>query len=90
MGDESPLVVIPMVAVFSAVLTALFGFDALAMLYFGINTLLAVAVELAVAWTAACTTMRIEREWWVAGCHSPERQTHAGRIGERGLAGRPD
>jgi hypothetical protein len=64
-ADEGAIVIIPVLAVFSAVLAALFGAGWLLLLYFGSEALLAAAVELAFAYTAARTVVRVEREGWL-------------------------
>ncbi|MDO5288909.1 MAG: hypothetical protein Q4F13_04660 [Pseudomonadota bacterium] len=64
-GDEGAIVVIPVLAVFGAVLAALLGSGWLLLLYFGYEALLAVAVEVAFAYTAARTVVRIERQGWL-------------------------
>lgn len=64
-GDEGAIVVIPVLAVFGAVLAALLGGGWLLLLYFGSEALLAVAVEVAFAYTAARTVVRIERQGWL-------------------------
>ena len=64
-ADEGALVVIPVLAVFAIALAALLGVGSLLLLYFGSEALLAVALELAFAWTAARTTVRVEREGWL-------------------------
>ena len=63
--DEGAIVIIPVLAVFGAVLAALFGAGWLLLLYFGSEALLAAAVELAFAYTAARTVVRVEREGWL-------------------------
>jgi len=64
-ADEGAIVIIPVLAVFGAVLAALFGAGWLLLLYFGSEALLAAAVELAFAYTAARTVVRVEREGWL-------------------------
>lgn len=65
-ADEGAVVVIPVLAVFGVVLAALLGAGSLLLLYFGSETLLAVALEVAFSWTAARTLVRVEREGWLA------------------------
>lgn len=60
----------PVLAVFGAVLAALFGAGWLLLLYFGSEALLAAAVELAFAYTAARTVVRVEREGWLLAATS--------------------
>ncbi|QTD45771.1 hypothetical protein [Ottowia testudinis] len=64
-ADEGAIVIIPVLAVFGAVLAALLGAGWLLLLYFGSEALLAAAVELAFAYTAARTAVRVEREGWL-------------------------
>jgi hypothetical protein len=64
-ADEGAIVIIPVLAVFMAVLAAALGAGWLLLAYFGTETLLAAAVELAFAYTAARTAMRVEREGWL-------------------------
>ena len=64
--DEGAVIVVPVLAVFVAALAAVLGGGSLLLLYFGTDALLAVAVELAFAWTAARTAARIERQGWLA------------------------
>ncbi|MDO5692028.1 MAG: hypothetical protein Q4G70_06060 [Pseudomonadota bacterium] len=64
-ADEGAIVIIPVLAVFGAVLAAVLGGGWLLLLYFGSEALLAVAVELALAYTAARTVVRVEREGWL-------------------------
>ena len=64
-ADEGAIVIIPVLAVFAAVLAALFGAGWLLLLYFGSEALLAAAVEIAFAYTAARTVVRVEREGWL-------------------------
>jgi hypothetical protein len=64
-ADEGALVVIPVLAVFGTVLAVVLGGGWLLLLYFGSEAPLAVAVELAFAYTAARTVVRVEREGWL-------------------------
>ena len=64
-ADEGAIVVIPVLAVFAAVAAALLGAGWLLLAYFGTEALLAAAVELAFAYTAARTVVRVEREGWL-------------------------
>lgn len=57
-ADEGAIVIIPVLAV-------VLGAGSLLLLYFGSEALLAVALELAFAWTAARTAVRVEREGWL-------------------------
>ena len=65
-GDEGALVVVPILAVFAGLVAAFFGFGALLWLYFGIDVLLSVAVELAFSMMAARAVVRVERAGWLA------------------------
>ena len=64
-ADEGAIVIIPVLAVFGAVAAALLGAGWLLLAYFGTEALLAAAVELAFAYTAARTVVRVEREGWL-------------------------
>ena len=64
-ADEGAVVVVPLVAVFLIGMAVLFGAGALAMLYFGWDVLLAVAVELAFSYATARAAMGAEREGWL-------------------------
>ena len=63
--DEAAIVVVPVVAVFLAAVAVLLGAGGLLLAYFGTEALLAAAVELAFAYTAARTVVRVEREGWL-------------------------
>ncbi len=64
-ADEGAVVVVPVVALFLIGAAVLFGAGALALLYFGWDVLLAVAVELAFSAVAARAAMGVEREGWL-------------------------
>ena len=64
-GDEGALVVVPILAVFAGLVAAFFGFGALLWLYFGVDVLLSVAVELAFSMMAARALVRVERAGWL-------------------------
>jgi hypothetical protein len=64
-ADEAAIVIIPVLAVFALVLAVALGAGWLLLAYFGTDALLAVAVELAFAWTAARTATRVERQGWL-------------------------
>lgn len=64
-ADEAAIVVVPVVAVFLAAVAVLLGAGGLLLAYFGTEALLAAAVELAFAYTAARTVVRVEREGWL-------------------------
>jgi len=64
-ADEGAIVVVPVVALFLIGAAVLFGAGALALLYFGWDVLLAVAVELAFSAVAARAAMGVEREGWL-------------------------
>lgn len=64
-ADEGAIVVVPVVAIFLIGAAVLFGAGALALLYFGWDVLLAVAVELAFSAVAARAAMGVEREGWL-------------------------
>ena len=64
-ADEGAIVIIPVLAIFAAVLAAALGVGWLLLAYFGTEVLLVAAVELAFAYTAARTAVRVEREGWL-------------------------
>lgn len=64
-ADEGAIVIIPVLAVFAAAAAALLGAGWLLLAWFGTEALLAAAVELAFAYTAARTVVRVEREGWL-------------------------
>lgn len=64
-ADEGAIVVIPVLAVFAAVVAALLGAGCLLLAYFGTEALLAASVELAFAYAVARTAVRVEREGWL-------------------------
>ena len=65
-ADEGAVVVVPVVAVFLLGCAIVFGAGSLAMLYFGWEALLAVAVELAFSYVSARTAIRVVREGWLS------------------------
>ncbi|WCM93415.1 hypothetical protein M5C99_01375 [Acidovorax sp. NCPPB 2350] len=65
-ADEGAVVVVPVVAIFLIGAAVLFGAGALALLYFGFDVLLAVAVELAFSVATARAAMGVERAGWLA------------------------
>ncbi|MCL2344389.1 MAG: hypothetical protein FWC58_00885 [Desulfobulbus sp.] len=64
-ADEGAIVIIPVLAVFAMITAAVLGAGWLLLAYFGTDALLAAAVELAFAYTAARTAVRVEREGWL-------------------------
>jgi hypothetical protein len=64
-ADEGAIVIIPVLAIFAVVLMAALGVGWLLLAYFGTEVLLVAAVELAFAYTAARTAVRVEREGWL-------------------------
>ncbi|WP_312462393.1 hypothetical protein [Comamonas sp.] len=64
-GDEG-IVIVPILAVFAGLLLAFFGFGALLWLYFGVDVLLSVAVELAFSMMTARALVQVERAGWLA------------------------
>jgi len=64
-ADEGAIVIIPVLAVFVAVLAAALSAGWLLLAYFGTEALLSVAVELAFAYTVARTVTRVERQGWL-------------------------
>jgi hypothetical protein len=65
-SDEGAVVVIPIVAIFLIGAAIVFGAGALAMLFFGWDVLLTVAVELAFSVATARAAMGVEREGWLS------------------------
>ncbi len=65
-ADEGAVVVIPIVAIFLIGSAIVFGAGALAMLFFGWDVLLTVAVELAFSVVTARAAMGVEREGWLS------------------------
>jgi len=65
-SDEAAVVVVPVVVLFLIGCAVFFGAGALALLYFGWEVLLAVAVELAFTYAAATTAVRVSREGWAS------------------------
>ena len=65
-SDEGAVVVVPVVAVFLIGFALLFGVGTLAMLYFGWEILLTVAVEIAFSYVSARTAIRVVREGWLS------------------------
>lgn len=63
--DEGAVIIVPVLAVFGAVAAALLGGGVLLWLAFGWEALLTVAVEVAFAYTAARTAVRMRREGWL-------------------------
>lgn len=64
-ADEGAVVVVPVVAVFLIGAAILFGAGSLVVMYFGVDALLAVAIEVAFSYTAARTAVRVSREGWL-------------------------
>lgn len=64
-ADEGAIVVVPVVAIFLIGCAIVFGAGALTLLYFGWDTLLAVAVELAFSYVSARAAVRVAREGWL-------------------------
>lgn len=65
-ADEGAVVVVPVVAVFLIGVAVLFGAGSLVVMYFGVDALLAVAIEVAFSYTAARTAARVSREGWLS------------------------
>ncbi len=65
-ADEAAIVVIPVVAIFLVGLAVVFGAGSLALVYFGWDVLLVVAVELAFSLASASTAVRVAREGWLS------------------------
>lgn len=64
-SDEGAVVVVPVVAIFLIGAALILGAGSLAMLFFGWDVLLAVAVELAFSVATARAAMGVEREGWL-------------------------
>lgn len=64
-ADEGAVVVVPVVAIFFIVTALIFGAGSLALLFFGWDVLLTVAVELAFSVVTARATVGVEREGWL-------------------------
>ncbi|RZL87098.1 MAG: hypothetical protein EOP82_27700 [Variovorax sp.] len=64
-ADEGALIVVPVVAIFTIGVAIVFGAGALALLYFGSEALLAVAVELAFSYVTATAAVRVARVGWL-------------------------
>lgn len=64
-ADEGAIVVVPVVAIFLIGGAIFFGAGTLALLYFGWDALLAVAVELAFSYVSARAAVRVAREGWL-------------------------
>lgn len=64
-ADEAAIVVVPVVAIFLVGLAVVLGAGSLALLYFGWDVLLVVAVELAFSFASARTAVRVAREGWL-------------------------
>ncbi|MBV7543562.1 hypothetical protein [Acidovorax sp. sic0104] len=64
-ADEGAVVVVPVVAIFLIGAALIFGAGSLAMLFFGWDVLLTVAVELAFSVATARVAVGVEREGWL-------------------------
>lgn len=64
-ADEAAVVLVPVMVIFAVGLILLSGMGAAAFLFFGTEALMAVAVELAFAYTAARTVMATENAGWL-------------------------
>lgn len=65
-ADDGAVVVVPIVAIFLIGAALVFGAGSLAMLFFGWDVLLAVAVEVAFSVVAARAAVGVEREGWLS------------------------
>ena len=65
-SDEGAVVVVPVVAIFLIGAALIFGAGSLAMLFFGWDVLLTVAVELAFSVATARAAVGVEREGWLS------------------------
>lgn len=64
-ADEGAVIVVPVVALFLVGIALVAGAGALALLYFGWDALLAVAVEIAFSYVSARAAVRVAREGWL-------------------------
>jgi hypothetical protein len=65
-ADEGVVVVVPVVIIFAIVMAVVFGAGAILVLFFGVDVLLAVAVEIAFGYVSARTAVRVVREGWLS------------------------
>ena len=65
-ADEGAIVVVPVVAIFLIGCALLFGAGSLMLPYFGWETLLTVAVEIAFSYVSARAAVRVAREGWLS------------------------
>ena len=65
-ADEGAVVVVPVVAIFLIGAALILGAGSLAMLFFGWDVLLTVAVEIAFSMATARATVGVEREGWLS------------------------
>lgn len=65
-ADEGAVVVVPVLAIFAIAALVVMGAGALALLFFGWDVLLAVAVELAFSLATARVAMGVERAGWLS------------------------
>ena len=64
-ADEGAVIVVPVVAIFLVGIALVTSAGALALLYFGWDALLAVAVEIAFSYVSARAAVRVAREGWL-------------------------
>lgn len=64
-GADEGIILVPILALFAGLVMSFLGLGALLWLYFGVDALLAVAVELAFSMMAARALVRVEREGWL-------------------------
>lgn len=65
-ADEGAIIVVPVVAAFLIGIAIVTGAGSLALLYFGWDALLAVAVEVAFSYVSARAAVRVAREGWLS------------------------
>lgn len=65
-ADEGAIIVVPVVALFLVGIAIVTGAGSLALLYFGWDALLAVAVEVAFSYVSARAAVRVAREGWLS------------------------
>lgn len=74
-SDEGAIVVVPVVEIFLIGCALLFGVGTLAMLCFGWDILLTVAVEIAFSYVSARTAVRVVREGWLSAAVRLSKKT---------------
>jgi hypothetical protein len=65
-ADEGIVVVVPVMIIFAIVMAVVLGAGSILVLFFGVDALLAVAVEIAFGYVSARTAVRVAREGWLS------------------------